>query len=215
MSIHELLLFPMAVVGKIFARWVSIQRLAKGECRENKISQRYKVNVYKISWEKDKEHIYSLQKFREHHLLDILWKFQENSIETCILSRVKQITSPGWMHETSARTWCSGKTWRERVEREVGGGVGMGKTCKLNDISFQCMTKFTKNTKKKRKKESSNLRSTTPKARAGMVTLLCAIQGPWWGGSNAHKKLEVRVGFRELEFEREREWVTQFQMNCW
>ena len=28
--------------------------------------------------------------------------FQENSIETCILSRVKQITSPGWMHETSA-----------------------------------------------------------------------------------------------------------------
>ena len=28
--------------------------------------------------------------------------FRENSIETCILSRVKQITSPGWMHETSA-----------------------------------------------------------------------------------------------------------------
>ena len=28
--------------------------------------------------------------------------FQENSIETCVLSRVKQITSPGWMHETSA-----------------------------------------------------------------------------------------------------------------
>ena len=36
--------------------------------------------------------------------------FQENSIATCILSRVKQITSPGWMHETSARTWCTGKT---------------------------------------------------------------------------------------------------------
>ena len=35
--------------------------------------------------------------------------FQENSIETCILSRVKQITSPGWMHETSARTWCTGQ----------------------------------------------------------------------------------------------------------
>ena len=77
--------------------------------------------------------------------------FQENSIETCILSRVKQITSPGWMHETSARTWCSGRTWREGVEREVGGGIGMGKTCKLKDVSFQCMTKFT--TKKKRKKK--------------------------------------------------------------
>ena len=48
--------------------------------------------------------------------------FQENSIETCILSRVKQITSPGWMHETSAQGWCTGKTQRDRVEREVGEG---------------------------------------------------------------------------------------------
>ena len=52
--------------------------------------------------------------------------FQENSIETCILSRVKQITSPGWMHEASARTWCTGKTQRDRVEREVRGGSGWG-----------------------------------------------------------------------------------------
>ena len=29
------------------------------------------------------------------------------------------------------------------MEREVGGGIGMGKTCKLKDVSFQCMTKFT------------------------------------------------------------------------
>ena len=36
--------------------------------------------------------------------------FQENSIETYILSRMKQITSSGWMHETSAQTWCTGKT---------------------------------------------------------------------------------------------------------
>ena len=36
--------------------------------------------------------------------------FQENSIETCILSRVERITSPGGMHETSAKTWCNGKT---------------------------------------------------------------------------------------------------------
>ena len=27
--------------------------------------------------------------------------------------------------------------------RVVGGGNGMGKTCKLKDVSFQCMTKFT------------------------------------------------------------------------
>ena len=28
-------------------------------------------------------------------------------IETCILSMVKRITSPGWVHETSARAWCT------------------------------------------------------------------------------------------------------------
>ena len=55
--------------------------------------------------------------------------FQENSIETCILSRVKQITNPGWMHETSAWAWCTGKTQRDWVEREVGWGIGMGNTC--------------------------------------------------------------------------------------
>ena len=69
--------------------------------------------------------------------------FRENSIETCILSRVKQITSPGWVHETSARTWCTGKTLGNRVEREVGGGIGMGTTCKSMADSCQCMTKPT------------------------------------------------------------------------
>ena len=67
--------------------------------------------------------------------------FQENSIETCILSRVKQITSPGWLHETSARTWCTGKSQRDRVEREVGEGMGMGNTCKSMANSCQCMMK--------------------------------------------------------------------------
>ena len=69
--------------------------------------------------------------------------FQENSIEACILSRVKQITSPGWMHETSALTWCNGKTQRNQAEREVGGGIGMGNTCKTVADSCQCMTKTT------------------------------------------------------------------------
>ena len=64
--------------------------------------------------------------------------FQENSIETCILSRVERITSPGWMHESSARAWCTGRT------QEVGGGIGMGNTCKSTADSCQCMTKTTK-----------------------------------------------------------------------
>ena len=52
--------------------------------------------------------------------------FRENSIETCILSRVKHITSPGWMHETNAQGWCTGKTQRDGVGREVEGGSGWG-----------------------------------------------------------------------------------------
>ena len=35
------------------------------------------------------------------------------------------------------------------MEREVGGGIGMGNTCKPMAVSFQCMTKFTINKKKK------------------------------------------------------------------
>ena len=52
--------------------------------------------------------------------------FWENSIETSILLRVKQVTSPGWMHETSAQGWCTGKTQRDGVGREAGGGSGWG-----------------------------------------------------------------------------------------
>ena len=69
--------------------------------------------------------------------------FQENSFETCILSRVKEITSPGWMHETSAQAWCIGKAQRDQVEREVGGRIRMGNTCNSMDDSCQCMTKRT------------------------------------------------------------------------
>ena len=69
--------------------------------------------------------------------------FRENSIKTCILSKVKQITSPGWMHETSAWGWCTGKTQRAGMGREVGGVIMMGNTCKSMADSCQCMAKNT------------------------------------------------------------------------
>ena len=48
--------------------------------------------------------------------------FRENSIETCISSRVKQITSPGWMHETSALGLMH---WEDpEGSRKEGGGRG-------------------------------------------------------------------------------------------
>ena len=51
--------------------------------------------------------------------------FWENSIETNILLSVKQITSPGWMHETTAQGWCTGKTQMDGMGREVGGRIRM------------------------------------------------------------------------------------------
>ena len=69
--------------------------------------------------------------------------YQENSIKTSISSGVKQITSPGWMHETNAWAWCTGKAQKDGMEREVGGGIGMENTCKSMADSCQCMTETT------------------------------------------------------------------------
>ena len=46
----------------------------------------------------------------------------ENSIETCILSYVKQIASPGLMHETG----CSGLVHWDDLEGWDGEGGGRG-----------------------------------------------------------------------------------------
>ena len=61
--------------------------------------------------------------------------FRENSIETCILSRMKQITSPGWMHETRAGALGS--------PRGMGWGGRQENTCKSMANPCQCMTKTT------------------------------------------------------------------------
>ena len=66
-----------------------------------------------------------------------------NSIETCILSYVKQIASPGSMHETG----CSGMVhWDdpEGWDGEGGGrGFRMGNTFTPMADSYECMAKTT------------------------------------------------------------------------
>ena len=47
------------------------------------------------------------------------------------------------MHETSAQGWCTGKTQTDEMEREAGGGIGMGYTGKSMADSCQCMAKTT------------------------------------------------------------------------
>ena len=47
------------------------------------------------------------------------------------------------LHETSSQAWCTGKTQRDWVERDVGRGIGKGNTCNSTADSCQCMTKTT------------------------------------------------------------------------
>ena len=42
------------------------------------------------------------------------------------ITSVKQITSPGWMHETGAQGWCTGMTQRDGMGRRWEGGSGWG-----------------------------------------------------------------------------------------
>ena len=53
----------------------------------------------------------------------------ENGIETCIISYMKRITSPGSMHDTDAWGWCTGMTQRDGTGREEEGGFRMGNMC--------------------------------------------------------------------------------------
>ena len=66
---------------------------------------------------------------------------RENGIETCILSYVKQITSPGSMHDTGRSGlvhWDDPEGW----DGEGGGrGFRMGNTCTPMAASCQCMAK--------------------------------------------------------------------------
>ena len=63
----------------------------------------------------------------------------ENDIETCKLSYVKRISSPGLMHDTG----CSGLVHWDDPEGwdGEGGGFRMGNKCTLMAESRQCMAK--------------------------------------------------------------------------
>ena len=69
-------------------------------------------------------------------------KIWENDIETCIVSCMKRVASPGSMPDTlDAWGWCTGMTQRDGMEREEGGGFRMGNTCIPVADSFQYLAK--------------------------------------------------------------------------
>ena len=66
----------------------------------------------------------------------------ENGIETCKISCMKRVASPGLMHDTGCLGWCTGTTQREGMGREEGGGFRMGSTGIPVADSFRCLAKL-------------------------------------------------------------------------
>ena len=54
---------------------------------------------------------------------------------------MKQIASPGWMHEQDAWGWCTGMTQRDDMGRLMGRGFRIGNSCTPMADSCQCMAK--------------------------------------------------------------------------
>ena len=56
----------------------------------------------------------------------------ENGIETCIISYMKRVASPGSMHDTGCLGWCTGTTQRE------GYGEGGGRRVQDGEHVYTC-----------------------------------------------------------------------------
>ena len=66
----------------------------------------------------------------------------ENGIETCIISCMKRVASPGSMHDTGCLGLVRWTTQREGMGREVGGGFRMGNTGIPVADSFRYLAKL-------------------------------------------------------------------------
>ena len=69
-------------------------------------------------------------------------KIWEKGIETCIISCMKRVATPGSMHDTGCLGWCTGTTQRDGIGREEGGGFRMGNTGVTVVDSFRCLAKL-------------------------------------------------------------------------
>ena len=131
----------------VLMRWMKLEPIIQSEVsQKDKDHYSMLTHIYGIQKDGNDNRICKTEKETQMYRKDFwsLWeKARVGCLErtVCILSIVKQITSLGGMHETSAGAWCTGKTQRNQVKREVGGGIGMGNTCKSMADSCQCMTK--------------------------------------------------------------------------
>ena len=69
-------------------------------------------------------------------------KIWENGIETCKVSCMKRVASPGSMHDTGCLGLVHWDDQREGMGREEEGGFRMGSTGIPVSDSFQCLAKL-------------------------------------------------------------------------
>ena len=107
-----------------------------------------------------------------------------------------------WTWKSSPLVYCNGlylsgllhSVWEDLEAsggEEVGGGIGMGNTCKSMADSFQCMTKPTTiKLKKKRKEKSASLKKGKKKKQPMWLEFLSpgkrSSMQDWWKINDGH-----------------------------
>ena len=133
----------------VLMRWMKLEPIIQSEVsQKDKDHYSMLTHIYGIQKDGNDNRICKTEKETQMYRKDFwsLWeKARVGCLErtVCILSIVKQIPSPGGMQETSVQVCCTGKTQRNQVKREVGGGIGMCNTCNSMAYSCQYMTKPT------------------------------------------------------------------------
>ena len=132
-------------------RWIKLEPIIQSEVSQ-KDKDHYSIltHIYGIYKDGNNNPICKTEKETQMYRTDF-WTLWEKARVGCFKRTAsKHVYYLGWNRSPaqlgcmrSARGWCTRKTQRDRVEREVGGGIGMGNTCKTMADSCQCMTKPT------------------------------------------------------------------------
>ena len=117
----------------VLMRWIKLEPIIQSKVSQ-KDKEHYSIltHIYGIYKDGNGNPICKTEKETQMYRTDFwtLWdKARVGCFErtACILSIVKQITSPGGMHETSVLAWCTGRPrgigWRRQWERGSGWGI--------------------------------------------------------------------------------------------
>ena len=129
----------------ILIRWMNLEPVIQSEISQKEKHQ-YSILTHYMEFRKMVTMTLYVRQQKRHRLLDYVGENEggmiwENSIETCILLYVKQIASPGSMHETGCLGLCTGMVLRDGIGREEGWGFRMGDICTPMADSCQYIAK--------------------------------------------------------------------------